>query len=83
MKERPLVFCECGLFKSQVSCALNESLIISRHRWRTLVPFVLTVGCSNAEHLPILRFGDGQSWSQCNIKAPRGGGWGTLVRGRF
>ena len=78
-----LVWCECGLFKSQVSCALNESLIISRHRWRTLVPFVLTVGCSNAEHLPILRFGDGQSWSQCNIKAPRGGGWGILVRGRF
>lgn len=55
---------------------LNESLIISRHRWRTLVPFDLTVG-SNAAHLP--RFGDGQSWSQCNFKAPRGGGWDTLV----
>lgn len=64
----------CGFFK-HIS-ALNESLIISRHRWRTLVPFDLTVG-SNAAHLP--RFGDGQSWSQCNFKAPRGGGWDTLV----
>ena len=54
--------------------ALNESLIISRHR--TLVPFDLTVG-SNAAHLP--RFGDGQSWSQCNFEAPGGGGWDTLV----
>ena len=64
----------CG-FLNYIS-VLNENLIISRHRWRTLVPFDLTVG-SNAAHLP--RFGDGQSWSQCNFKAPRGGGWDTLV----
>lgn len=37
-----LVLDECVAFLS----VLNESLIISRHRWRTLVPFDLTMGCS-------------------------------------